>query len=105
MPGAQVIGDIHPDERVEVTVRVRPRPSATTPAARALSSQAIGERRYLTRDDLRTTLGADAADIAAVRSFAAEQGLEVVEADPAQRKVVLAGPAQKVSHRRGRVRP
>src|SRR5665811_1210476 len=44
-----------------------------------------------------TTLGADPADIAAVRSFAAEQGLEVIEADPAQRKVVLAGPAQKVS--------
>ena len=97
MPGAQVIGDVHPDERVEVTVRVRPRPSAMTPAARTLSSQTIGERRYLTRDDLRTTLGADPADIAAVRSFAAEQGLEVIEADPAQRKVVLAGPAQKVS--------
>jgi kumamolisin len=97
IPGSQVIGDIHPDERVEVTVRVRPRPSATSPTARALASRSIGERSYLARDELRTTLGADPADIAAVRSFASKQGLEVVEADPAQRKVVLAGPAQKVS--------
>lgn len=95
--GAQVIGDVHPDERIEVTVRVRPRPSDTSQAARALASQSIGERRYLGRDELRTTLGADPADIDAVRSFATGQGLEVVEADPAQRKVVVAGPAQKVS--------
>ena len=97
MPGAQLIGDVQSDERVEVTVRVRPRPSTAAPAALALSSQSIAERSYLTRAELRTTLGADPADIAAVRSFAAEQGLEVIEADPSQRKVVLAGPAQKVS--------
>ncbi|MBF6606996.1 MAG: S8/S53 family peptidase [Chloroflexi bacterium] len=97
MPGAQLIGAVHSDERVEVTVRVRSRSWAATAAATALAAQSLGARRYLTRDELRATRGADPADIAAVRSFAAAQGLEVIEADAAQRKVVLAGPAQKVS--------
>ena len=97
LPGAQVVGDIHPDERVEVTVRVRPRATASPASSRAASSQSIGVRSYISRDELRATLGADPADIAAVTTFATQHGLEVVEAYPAQRRVVLGGPAQKIS--------
>ena len=96
LPGAQLIGELHPDELVEVTVRVRPGVSAAAPARSAAFTTNLADRRYLTREELRTSRGADPADIAAVRSFAADHGLEVVEADPAQRKVVLAGPARSV---------
>lgn len=96
MPGAELIGDVRPDERVEVTVRIRRSPTAAASSAESAASRSIGDRAYLTRDELRATLGADPADMAAVRSFAAGHGLEVIEADPGQRKVVLAGPARKV---------
>ena len=96
MPGAQLVGDLPAGERVEVTVRVRARQPGATPAPRAAFSRSLAARRYLSRDELGTTLGADPADIAAIAAFAAAHGLEVVEADPAQRKVVLAGPARTV---------
>jgi kumamolisin len=104
LPGAELIGDVPADERVEVTVRVRRSPSAAAESARASAAEARNaapgspaDRSFLTRRQLRATLGADPADMAAVKSFAADHGLEVLEADAAQRKVVLAGPAGKMS--------
>src|SRR5664280_520646 len=73
LPGAQLIGELHPDELVEVTVRVRPGVSAAAPAGSAAFTTNLADRRYLTREELRTSRGADPADIAAVRSFAADQ--------------------------------
>jgi kumamolisin len=104
LPGAELIGDVPADERVEVTVRVRRSPSAAADSARASAAEARNaapgspaDRSFLTRRQLRATLGADPADMAAVKSFAADHGLEVLEADAAQRKVVVAGPAGKMS--------
>ncbi len=97
LPGATVIGELHPDELVEVTVRVRPGVPAAAPSPSAAFTPNLGDRRYLSREELGTSRGADPSDIAAVRSFAANHGLEVVEADPAQRRVVLAGPARSMS--------
>lgn len=102
MEGALAAGDVPPDERVEVTVRVRARPSraadrASGPTAQSLSSQPVGERRYLSRDELRDLHGADPDDLAAVAAFARSAGLEVVESDEAGRRVVVAGPAARVA--------
>lgn len=102
MEGARATGDVPPDERVEVTVRVRARPSraaerASGPTAQSLSSLPLGERRYLSRDELRQLHGAEADDLAAVAAFARSAGLEVLESDEAGRRVVVAGPAATVA--------
>src|SRR5664280_1025696 len=83
LPGAQLIGELHPDELVEVTVRVRPGVSAAAPAGSAAFTTNLADRRYLTREELRTSRGErpDRGDVGGVRSFAADHGLEVVEAD------------------------
>ena len=85
IPGARVLGPIPPDERIEVTVRLR----ARTPIASAKP----GARSFLTRIELRATSGADPADVASIEAFAADHGLEVLDVAVGERRVVLAGAA------------
>jgi kumamolisin len=88
--GAHRVGPAPPDERVEVTVVVRPR--ATEPdALELLSAQSPGERRHLTRGAYERAIGADPADVDRVAAFAAEQGLEVLWSDASRRSIGIAG--------------
>ena len=77
--GSHVIGPAHPDQRIEVTVQVRPR-AAISPGVRsqATSAGSIEARRYLTREQLAADYGASDEDIAKVVSFAQQQKLVVV---------------------------
>src|SRR4051794_27641001 len=75
--GAQRVGDVDPDKRVEVTLTLRRRGEA--PAG------------PVDRGEFAERFGADPADIERVEEFAAEHHLEVVEADRARRSVVLRG--------------
>ena len=99
LEGARAIGPASPDERIEVTLRLR----AKTPAAQALSASALaddvhpGQRKYLTRAQYAAAHGADAADISAVAAFAKAHGLSVVESDEARRSVVLSGRTQSMN--------
>jgi len=99
LEGARAIGPARPDERIEVTLRLR----ARTPAAQALSASALaddvhpGQRKYLTRAQYAAAHGADAADISAVTAFAKAHGLGVVESDEARRSVVLSGSTQSMN--------
>ena len=80
VPGSSVIGPAHPHERIEVTVRLRPRapiPQAVKLEATAARSSAT-ERRYLTREQLAADHGASAEDIAKVVAFAKAHHLAVV---------------------------
>ena len=96
--GARAVGGINKEERVAVTVRVRPAGDGSASAAAAdPSSKAMPERRYLSRAQLRSRHGADPRDIAVVTAFAKEHGLVVIEAVAAERKVVLEGTAAEVS--------
>jgi kumamolisin len=88
--GARKVGPVPRDERVEVTVVVRPR-SSDPLAIEQLASQPPGERRHMTRRDYERTLGADPADMERVAAFAREHGLEVLWSDAARRSVGLAG--------------
>lgn len=87
-------GGIDANERIAVTVLVRPR--AMRPAA-ARGDAPIHERQYLSRAELADVSGADPADIDAVAAFARANGLEVVETSIPRRSVVLAGTVAAMS--------
>ena len=99
LEGAQPTGPARPDERIEVTLRLR----AKTPVAHALAAIGAaddthpGQRKYLTREQFAAAHGADAQDIASIAAFAKAHGLTVVESDTARRSVVLSGTTQSMN--------
>ena len=93
---AKAIGSTDPDERLEVTVMLRPREGAVTGSSRAESLLAMAARppearQYLTHESLAGDRGADAKDIAALEQFAHDNDLTVNEVNVAQRLVKLSG--------------
>ena len=91
VPGARDIGPVAPDERIELTIRVRPaRPEAA-------AQEAGGPGSYLSRHQLRAMAGADPAELAQVEAFARDHGLDVIDSQLAERRVVIAGPAARLS--------
>ena len=88
--GARRVRRAPPEERVEVTVVVRPQASAPS-TAELLSPDAPAQRRFLTRREFARTLGADPADLKRVAAFAREYELDVLWSDTARRSVGLAG--------------
>jgi kumamolisin len=91
MPGAQPIGKADPNEMLEVSILLRRRNAAAL-AARVRELARGGETEPpLSHADFQRSFSADPADLAAVRSFAAEHGLRVVEEDAARRTVILSG--------------
>ena len=94
LPGARAGADVHPDERIEVSVRIRAKPGGRDlDSGGALADQPPAARSYLSRDEFAARHGAAAADIAKVKAFAKAHGLAVVEASAPRRTVVLAGSA------------
>jgi kumamolisin len=91
MPGASVLAPADPAERLEVTVLVRRRSAAELHARAAQLAAGNAGAPFLTREEFAARHGADAADLAAVRTFAAAQGLVVVLEHAARRTVVLSG--------------
>ena len=98
----RVVGQIDPNERIEVTVRVRPKTSGPGIAelestVMKLGSQKPAERKYLTHKEYEASYGADPADLDKIKAYAKAQGLEVLEADAARRTVELSGPIGKLA--------
>jgi len=99
LEGARAVGPARPDERIEVTLRLR----AKTAVAHALGAGGAGDdthpgqRKYLTREQFAAAHGADAQDLALVAGFAKAHALAVVESDTARRSVVLSGTAQAMN--------
>ncbi|HEY7124898.1 MAG TPA: S53 family peptidase [Ktedonobacterales bacterium] len=82
LPGARHVGPVHPDERIEVSVYLRPQ-----------SGGAPQPDQRLTREEYAARFGASPDDVEKVEAFAHEHDLTVVQTDLARRLVVLAGPA------------
>ncbi len=102
LPGARAVGAANPDERIEVTVRLRSRsPEKITGknimSAEKLGAQPINERQYISRDEFRQKFGADPADVTKLEEFAHEHGLAISKVELAQRTVVLTGTVAKFS--------
>ncbi len=85
---ATVLGPAPADERLEVTVRLRPR--TPLPTAQSMLQPSYVPQQY-SHEELEAKHGADPADIEKVRAFAAENNLTVVRADAARRSVMLSG--------------
>ena len=90
MPGARIVAPADPTERLEVTLLLRRRAceELRTHAAQLAAGSAPAP---LTREEFAARHGADAADFAAVRAFAAAHGLTVVLEHAARRTVILSG--------------
>ncbi|HWF34808.1 MAG TPA: S53 family peptidase [Solirubrobacteraceae bacterium] len=95
VPDHPRVGD--PEPQSEVTVTVYLRPSASLDWVDEEATRPPGQRRVLSREELASAHGARPEDVDAVRAFAAQYGLEVVEVDPARRRVVLRGTLEAVS--------
>jgi kumamolisin len=95
MQGAQALAPADPKERLEVSMIVRRRARQALQAR--VAKLAAGNRSdgILSREDFAKEHGADAADLAAVRKFAAAHGLNVDHEHAARRTVVLSGTVEQ----------
>ena len=97
--GAQLLGEVDPNEPVHVTVRVRPH----TPLEKlrefvhTLASRHPSQRKHLTREQFAEKHGARDLDIEKVEEFARDNGLTVTASSTALRSVHLSGPAEAMS--------
>ncbi len=72
LPGAKSVGPVDANERLEVTVKIRPKkPLDDLTSSSAFADTLPGSRTYLSRDEFAATYGADPQDIAKVEAFAA----------------------------------
>jgi kumamolisin len=95
---AKVVGAVDPNQRIEVTVYVRPRSSATKGSASARAKKAMdlgakvsSKRKYVSREEFAAERGADPADLAKIDGFAHQHNLTVVQSTAARRIVILSG--------------
>jgi kumamolisin len=97
--GAHRVGMADPDERVCVTVLVRRRP--TVKSLKALieenNGRTLQQRSHLHHQTFAAQYGADPHDLEQVEDFAQAHGLDVVEVQPSQRRLVLSGTVAKLS--------
>jgi kumamolisin len=83
-PAGTRVGDVSKDEVVDVSVVLKPKARRGTPPTGGAT---------VSREEFAARYGADPAAINAVKSFAQEHNLTVVEADAATRTVKLEGKA------------
>ena len=90
--GARVVGGVADDEKIDITVRLRP-----ARAKLAVRVHREGPRRAtdaaLSRTELASAVAASAQDVEAVHAFAASHGLSVGRVSLAERSVHLTGSA------------
>jgi kumamolisin len=93
VPDARLVGPADPQERIEVTVMLKP--ISTLPSLdKTVKPQ---ERTHLSRQEFAARYGADPKDFARIDAFAQENGLEVGEINLGARTVVLRGTVQAMS--------
>jgi kumamolisin len=96
LPGAHEVAPAPSDERLEVTVRLRPKNAL--PAAEDMLKLSAAPMQQLSHEQYEDRYGADAKDIALVRKFAKENNLNVVRESAPRRTVILAGPVADFNH-------
>ncbi len=87
---AKSLGPVSPDERFDVTIRVK-RHASIDAAVAAHATQAPADRDYVSREDYADRFGASQADLDRVAAFARSFGLVVVATDRARRSVFVSG--------------
>ena len=97
IPGSLEAGSVDPNERIEVTIVLRPPVEAP-----ALSPEEAGlvsprKRSFLTHEEYERKHGAAREDLQKIRDFAEDHDLKVTEESPARRSVVLSGTVRQMS--------
>jgi kumamolisin len=97
--GARLVGPADPNEKMEVTITLRrgSQPAAF-PSIDQMGSRLPSQRSHLTREAFASTHGARGEDLAKIRAFASQSGLNIVEESAARRSVVLGGTVQAFSN-------
>jgi kumamolisin len=91
LKGARSLGKADPSERLEVSMLLRARAADALQEHIKQLHRTSDRPAHLKREDFAQQFGADPADIAEVKKFAAAHGLAVVQEHPARRTLVLAG--------------
>jgi kumamolisin len=94
-PQHRSVGEVDQDKSIEVTVYLRP--SEPLDWVDQEAARAPAQRRTMSREELASATGASDEDIAAVRSFAGDHGLEVTGVEKGRRAVSLRGTVQAVA--------
>jgi kumamolisin len=97
LPGARVVGDADGEEKIDVTIYVRPRafvPPGALQQAQELPPQL---RTYATAQQMKDIFGADQADLDKVDQWATTQGLHVEEKNASARSVKVSGTTRDIS--------
>jgi kumamolisin len=89
--GARVTGKADPEERLEVTVVVRRRRGGEALHEHVRKLALDRSAKHIRREDFAGQFGAEASDIAAVKTFAQAHNLAVVQEDQARRSIILSG--------------
>lgn len=98
LPDAKRIRPTDAGERIQASVRLRRGSSpGEFPSDAELGRDLPAKRIYLTREEFAAKHSARAEDIAAIRTFAAESGLEIVSVAAARRTVMLGGTVEAFS--------
>ncbi|MBT9331100.1 S53 family peptidase [Paracidobacterium acidisoli] len=93
LTGARPVGKVDPADHGYVTVRLRQKesPKSFDKLVDGIMAQPLGERKYLTQEQLAELHGAPAASVAKIDAFAHEYNLTVIETSLAKRTVKLRG--------------
>ncbi len=93
------LGALDPAAPVSVTLYLRRNPASSRDSDPDSEAQFPPlARHYLSDDDATDTFGATAADLEAVKQFAAEHSLEVLRVSQAARSIKLSGSAESVGN-------
>jgi kumamolisin len=93
LPDSRPAGPVDRSEIDSLTIRVRSGGdfAELEKRVKAESEKPLAERKYVSREDLAKSHGANAADLDAVEQFAQEHNLVVVHRNAAERSIVLKG--------------
>jgi len=92
LPEVRKLARSDPEQRIEVLVMLRYRPSSPPlPSLATLGRKASERPKHLTAEEFEARHGADPEDVRKVEGFARRHGLDVVEASLRKRSVVLEG--------------
>ena len=91
LAGAQYVSPVQHNDQVKVTLILRRRGGNPE-----IAQGSRPQRTFRNRADYGAAHGADPKDIEAIEQFAHENGLTVVERHEASRRIVLAGPADRI---------
>lgn len=98
LPGAREVGAPSPDERIEVSVLLRPRKPLKSPqSSAALKAANPKDRQYMSREEFDQAYGANPKDVQKVEAFAHAHNLTVMQVSLPRRTVVLAGTVAQLS--------